>query len=196
MAETGLNQNTYRDYDPMVGRYVESDLIGLHGGLNTYAYSGSDPVAYDDPLGLLCRILWGLNDSEKNPFHEVNEVWSSGLPIPFPSGQTQAGADLKLPTSKSPTGGIGPAIDIEINWWMSRLVYLTYEDGYTLHTWFEGLQECTDVLPCGQVQTTTSSFHNNDIWQRVVTRRWHDWQMRWDPTGYKSTWSLPLPEFE
>ena len=38
MAETGLNQNTYRDYDPMIGRYVESDLIGLHGGLNTYAY--------------------------------------------------------------------------------------------------------------------------------------------------------------
>jgi RHS repeat-associated protein len=28
MAETGLNQNTARDYDPLVGRYVEPDPIG------------------------------------------------------------------------------------------------------------------------------------------------------------------------
>jgi len=32
-AETGLNQNVNRDYDPLGGgRYIESDLIGLRGG--------------------------------------------------------------------------------------------------------------------------------------------------------------------
>ena len=43
-AETGLNQNMQRDYDPQTGRYVESDPIGLQGGINTYAYTGDDPI--------------------------------------------------------------------------------------------------------------------------------------------------------
>jgi RHS repeat-associated protein len=35
MAETGLNQNVNRDYDPLTGKYIESDPIGLRGGFNT-----------------------------------------------------------------------------------------------------------------------------------------------------------------
>jgi RHS repeat-associated protein len=34
-AETGLHYNYFRDYDPGVGRYVESDPIGLQGGLES-----------------------------------------------------------------------------------------------------------------------------------------------------------------
>jgi RHS repeat-associated protein len=52
MAETGLSQNYFRDYDPAVGRYVESDPIGLSGGVNTYAYTGDDPIMNYDDLGL------------------------------------------------------------------------------------------------------------------------------------------------
>jgi hypothetical protein len=48
---TGLNQNYFRDYDPQVGRYVESDPIGLDGGINTYGYVYDDPVELRDPTG-------------------------------------------------------------------------------------------------------------------------------------------------
>jgi RHS repeat-associated protein len=55
-AETGLNYNYFRDYDPSIGRYVESDPIGLEGGVNTYGYVGSRPLDWTDPLGLdACR---------------------------------------------------------------------------------------------------------------------------------------------
>lgn len=52
-VEVGLFYNYYRDYDPVSGRYVESDPIGLKGGTNTYGYVGGSPLIKFDFLGLL-----------------------------------------------------------------------------------------------------------------------------------------------
>jgi len=52
-AETGLNYNLKRDYDPSIGRYTESDPIGLSGGVSTYAYVEGAPMAYSDPTGTI-----------------------------------------------------------------------------------------------------------------------------------------------
>lgn|GEM_PF-2604934 len=56
-AETGLHYNYLRDYDPSLGRYLESDPIGLKGGLNTYAYVGNNPVIRIDPRGLESTLI-------------------------------------------------------------------------------------------------------------------------------------------
>jgi RHS repeat-associated protein len=53
-GETGLHYNMARDYDPAIGRYVESDPTGLDGGsYSIYAYAHLNPLAFSDPLGLL-----------------------------------------------------------------------------------------------------------------------------------------------
>ncbi|GAA5784641.1 RHS repeat-associated core domain-containing protein [Chitiniphilus shinanonensis] len=55
-AETGRYYNYFRDYDPRIGRYIQSDPIGLAGGINTYGYVGGRPLTYVDPKGKVAVV--------------------------------------------------------------------------------------------------------------------------------------------
>lgn len=58
--ETNLHYNYFRDYDPSLGIYKQSDLIGLRGGLNTYAYGYGSPLRYFDVTGLEVLLVGHL----------------------------------------------------------------------------------------------------------------------------------------
>jgi RHS repeat-associated protein len=50
-AETGFYQNGARDYMPSWGRYLESDPIGLGGGVNSFGYASQNPLGLTDMNG-------------------------------------------------------------------------------------------------------------------------------------------------
>ncbi|WP_411358752.1 RHS repeat domain-containing protein [Pseudidiomarina salilacus] len=99
--ESGTWQNWHRDYDPSAGRYIQSDPIGLNGGLNTYAYVDSNPLLYSDPDGLSRKKMVGvvclgmsvgafafdaagvrtaaMNAYENNPYAHGVEMLSQGM---------------------------------------------------------------------------------------------------------------------
>ncbi|MFI3383728.1 RHS element core protein [Escherichia albertii] len=58
--ESGLCYNRHRYYDPLQGRYITQDPIGLDGGLNTYSYP-LNPINEIDPLGL--KVIVVASDS-------------------------------------------------------------------------------------------------------------------------------------
>jgi len=76
-AESGMWQNGARDYNPYIGRYVESDPIGLAGGINTYAYVGNNPLSYIDPSGLCPSSDEPTGEKKIDP----GPKW---CPMPFP----------------------------------------------------------------------------------------------------------------
>jgi RHS repeat-associated protein len=67
--ETGLHFNTFRFYDPDVGRFTTPDPIGLDGELNLYQYA-PNPIAWLDPWGWkTCGAANGNSRQNNKPNH-------------------------------------------------------------------------------------------------------------------------------
>jgi len=72
--ETGMHYNYFRDYDASTGRYLESDPIGLAGGVNTYGYVRGNPLGWIDRFGLRPGDCYPtLEDAAANALADINQ---------------------------------------------------------------------------------------------------------------------------
>ncbi|MPV86190.1 RHS repeat domain-containing protein [Ostreibacterium oceani] len=77
-----LYQNYHRDYNPNLGRYLQTDPIGLAGGINTYGYAGQSPLVFMDELGLQSASF-----RPRPPRNPIPDLDNLDIPTPeCPSG--------------------------------------------------------------------------------------------------------------
>lgn len=84
-AATGLVNFRMRWYDPVTGRWLSKDPIGLSGGLNLYAFCEGDPVNKTDPDGMSWKGVLDL----------IKEVVKNLLGYLSPPGASEASGGLE-----------------------------------------------------------------------------------------------------
>ncbi|MCU9951622.1 RHS repeat-associated core domain-containing protein, partial [Pseudomonas sp. PDM13] len=85
-AQSGLYYNYFRDYHPGTGRYVESDPIGLRGGLNSYSYVSGNPLTRLD--------IFGLTQEDIDDMLELASTMEPDLKIPDEVTVKDLGTDI------------------------------------------------------------------------------------------------------
>ena len=142
--ETNNHYYYYRDYDPQTGRYVQSDPIGLVGGINTYGYVNGNPLSLVDPLGLFAP-----------PPSVVSWVGTT-------AGTTSAAAGAGVTASAAAGIGIGLGINHLVERFTSGSI------GTHAYDLVEKICEPGKEDPCEAIR---KQIH--DLEQQLATRRGH-----------------------
>jgi RHS repeat-associated protein len=112
--ETGLHYNTFRYYDPEVGRFITQDPIGLFGGDNLYRYV-ENPIGWIDVLGLASSNP-GVYDVFFEARLPTREMYRLSDPVHFSESNRQLYYAMKNdPTLRSHLEGKYPGIESHVS---------------------------------------------------------------------------------
>jgi RHS repeat-associated protein len=155
-AETGLHYNTYRDYDPSTGRYVESDPLGFGGGqTSTFGYVGGNPLSHIDPFGLCDCSLdpqkmadWLRKHAQKSPGGFCARYVSHAIDA--------AGGNSGYSTNTNPAAGKDAGQML-----MNNGFYIVSADAYTPQVGDTKVFGALPGHPYGHVETYTTYTGTN-----------------------------------
>jgi RHS repeat-associated protein len=185
-SETNLFYNYFRDYDPATGRYIESDPVGLLGGINSYTYVRGNPLWSVDPYGLteICTLQMA------NEWFTIGRDWKV-VEYKYAGDKYVGGSNGALDTVGTTVSGVTVP-----GFWFMEMIPVLHD--LTLQQEHEiTYKVCTDS--CTGKQTSKSKIndkalknHYREIWNNPGTERDGDPIYQMDPRDptMQSRWGL------
>jgi RHS repeat-associated protein len=148
----GKHYNYFRDYDPAIGRYIQSDPTGVNAGLNTYAYALASPLLLRDVFGLTASDVQGVFRDVGRSFGDLRPGTNEVSFEPGGPGTDKLSAQIHIDPS-----------------WASKACLTKDEYRELFFTLFhEAMHSSDDLWTRLQTRNSLDDKHHESIYQREV----------------------------